>query len=60
MVRADAPQPRKTNRSDAEGKLVFETIVATEAAAMIRLLQNLSGPLRVTFEEGTQAAWLYK
>ena len=45
---------------DAEGKLVFETIVATEAAAMIRLLQNLSGPLRVTFEEGTQAAWLYE
>jgi len=45
---------------DAEGKLVFETIVATEAAAMIRLLQNLSGPLRVTFEEGTPAAWLYE
>ena len=45
---------------DAEGKLVFETIVATKAAAMIRLLQNLSGPLRVTFEEGTEAAWLYE
>jgi transposase len=25
----------------------------------VRLLQSLSGPLRVTFEETTQAAWLY-
>src|SRR5205085_1461419 len=47
---------------DGEGKLVFDTIVATEAATIIRLLQNLSGsgPLHVTFEEGTQAAWLYE
>src|SRR5438552_17677458 len=45
---------------NAEGKLVLETIVATEAAAMIRLIQGLSGTLRVTFEETTQAAWLYE
>jgi transposase len=45
---------------DAEGKSVFETIVATEAAALIRLMQSLSGPMHVTFEEGTQAAWLYE
>ena len=45
---------------DAEGKLVLETIVATEAAAIIRLVQSLSGPLRATFEETTQAAWLYE
>jgi len=44
---------------DAEGKLVLETIVATEAAALIRLVQSLSGPLHVTFEETTQAAWLH-
>jgi transposase len=44
---------------DAEGKLVLDTIVATEAAAIIRLLQGLSGPLHVTFEETTQAAWLH-
>lgn len=44
---------------DAEGKMVFETIVATEAAAIIRLVQGLSAPLHVTFEETTQAAWLY-
>src|SRR5438093_8825154 len=45
---------------DAEGKLVWETIVATEASAIIRLIQSLSGPLHVTFEETTQAAWLYE
>jgi transposase len=45
---------------NAEGKLVLETIVATEAAAIIRLLQGLSGPLHVTFEETTQAAWLHE
>src|SRR5437899_6869747 len=45
---------------DGEGKLVLETIVATEAAAIIRLVQSLSGPLRATFEETTQAAWLYE
>jgi hypothetical protein len=44
---------------DAEGKLVLETIVETQAAAIIRLLQSLSGKLRLTFEETTQAAWLY-
>ena len=45
---------------DADGKPVLETIVATEAAAIIRLVQSLSGPLHVTFEETTQAAWLYE
>ena len=44
---------------DGEGKLVLETIVATEAAALIRLMQGLSGPLHVTFEETTQAEWLH-
>ena len=42
---------------DAEGKPVLGTIVATEAGAIIRLLQSLSGPLHVTLEETTQAAW---
>ncbi len=44
---------------DAMGKLILDTIIATEAAALIRFLQSLSGPLHVTFEESTQAAWLY-
>src|SRR5262245_1733572 len=45
---------------DAEGKVVLETTVETQAAAMIRLLENISGRLHVTFEETTQAAWLYE
>jgi transposase len=45
---------------DAEGRVILETIVATEAAGIIRLVQSLSGPLHVTFEETTQAAWLYE
>jgi transposase len=44
---------------DAEGKVVLETIVTTEAAAVIRLLRSLSGRLHVTFEETTQARWMY-
>jgi hypothetical protein len=30
---------------DAEGKVVLETIVATDAAAIIRLLQGLAGKI---------------
>jgi transposase len=44
---------------DANGKVALETIVATEAAPIIRLMQSLNGPLHVTFEETTQAGWLY-
>jgi hypothetical protein len=42
---------------DADGKVVMETIVATAAAAVIRFLKSLSGPLHITFEETTQARW---
>ena len=45
---------------DAEGREIVETIVKTEAAAIIRLIRSLSGPLHVTFEETTQADWLYE
>jgi len=41
---------------DAEGKVVLETIVTTEA--VIRLLRSLSGRLHITFEETTQARWM--
>ena len=45
---------------DAEGRVILETMVPTEAAAIIRLIQSLSSPLHVTLEETTQAAWLWK
>jgi hypothetical protein len=44
---------------DAEGKVVMETIVETQAAAIIRFLKSLSGPLHITFEETTRARWMY-
>src|SRR5262249_11010204 len=44
---------------DADGKVAMETIVATEAAAIIRFLKSLSGTLHITFEETTQARWMY-
>ena len=44
---------------NADGRVVWETIVATEARAIIDLLESLSGPLHVTFEETTQAGWLH-
>ena len=42
---------------DTEGKVIWETIVDTQAGTIIRMLESLSGPLHVTFEESTQAAW---
>jgi len=45
---------------DCDGKVILETIVATEGSAIVRLLNGLSGPLHVTLEETTQAAWLYE
>ena len=43
---------------DADGKVAMETIVATEAPAIIRFLKSLSGTLHITFEETTQARWM--
>ena len=45
---------------DAEGEMVLETIVATAAAPIRRLIESLSGPVHVTLEETTQAEWLYE
>jgi transposase len=44
---------------NAEGKLVMQAIVATQAKAILGLLQGMGGVLHVTFEEGTYSAWLY-
>jgi hypothetical protein len=45
---------------DGDGKMVMETVIATEAAAIIRFLESVSGELHLAFEETTQAAWLYE
>jgi transposase len=44
---------------NSSGKLVMECIIETKASTILQFFQGLSGNLRVTFEEGTWAAWLY-
>jgi len=44
---------------DSTGKLIMESILATEAATILQFFAGLRGTLSVTFEEGTWSAWLY-
>src|SRR5215471_16769114 len=41
------------------GKIVMESVIETKASMILRFIGGLRGDLRVTFEEGTWAAWLY-
>ena len=41
------------------GKLVMECVIETKASTIVQFINGLRGDLRVTFEEGTWAAWLY-
>jgi hypothetical protein len=45
--------------TDSSGKLIMESILATEAATILQFFAGLRGTLSVTFEEGTWSAWLY-
>ncbi|MGH9967600.1 MAG: IS110 family transposase [Pyrinomonadaceae bacterium] len=42
------------------GRVVMETIVETGAERVRGFIQQLRGKVYVTFEEGTQASWLYE
>jgi transposase len=44
---------------NAEGKLVMQSAIATQASAILDFLRGLRGMLHVTFEEGTHSGWLY-
>ena len=44
---------------DLSGKLIAQAVLQTEAAAIRDFLRGLSGNLHLTFEEGTQAQWLF-
>jgi hypothetical protein len=44
---------------NADGKLVMESVIETNAATMLDFLKGLRGQVDVTCEEGTHAAWLY-
>jgi hypothetical protein len=44
---------------DSTGKLMMESVLETKAATILQFIRGLRGSLRVTFEEGTCAAWLH-
>src|SRR5580692_3303528 len=44
---------------DAQGKLLMECVLKTEASTIVEFIQGLQGTLSLTFEEGTWAAWLH-
>jgi len=41
------------------GKIVMESVIETKASMILQFIGGLRGDLRMTFEEGTWAAWLY-
>lgn len=44
---------------DLSGKLITQAVFQTEPSAIRDFLRGLSGTVRLTFEEGTQAQWLF-
>jgi transposase len=44
---------------NAAGKFAMECVIETKASTILQFIHGLRGDLRVTFEEGTWAAWLY-
>ena len=41
------------------GKFVMECVIGTKGSMFLQFIDGLLGDLRVTFEEGPGAAWLY-
>ena len=41
------------------GKIVMECVIETKASTLLQVLDGLRGDVRVVFEEGTWATWLY-
>jgi len=44
---------------NAAGKIVMECVIETKANTVLQFFDGLRGEVRVTFEEGTWAAWLH-
>ena len=44
---------------NGQGKVISEALIETRAQTITDFLKGLRGEVHVTFEEGTQAAWLY-
>jgi len=41
------------------GKFVMECVIETKGSMLLQFIDGLRGDVRITFEEGTWAAWLY-
>lgn len=48
-----------TVREDS-GRVLARTVLPTEATALVEYFRGMRGTIHVTFEEGTQAQWLYE
>jgi hypothetical protein len=44
---------------NSAGKTVLESVVEAKASIVLQFIDGLRGDLRVRFEQGTWAAWLY-
>ena len=44
---------------NSAGKIVMECVIETKASTILQFIDGLRGDVRITFEEGTWAAWLY-
>jgi hypothetical protein len=44
---------------NSAGKFVMECVIETKGSMLLQFIDGLRGDVRVTFEEGTWAAWLY-
>ncbi len=44
---------------DANGKLIMQSVIATQASTILDFICGVRGELHIAFEEGTAAHWLY-
>src|SRR6266568_2015277 len=44
---------------DSNGKLLSQSTIQTSSQEICNFIRALSGTVHLTFEEGTQAVWLY-
>ena len=44
---------------EESGRVIARSVVPTDAPALLEFLREMRGAIHVTFEEGTQAQWLY-
>ncbi len=44
---------------EENGRMIARSVLPTDAAALLEFVRGMRGAIHVTFEEGTQAQWLY-